>query len=183
MVVFDATTLLLLLSPSVPPPRDPATHTSVEHARERIDQLVKELEQNRTKIIIPTPALSEILVRAGSAGPAYLDRLNASAAFRIVSFDQRAAVELAAMTREAITAGDKRGGTQGTWAKVKYDRQIVAIAKVEGADRIYSDDEDVRRLAMPAGIAVIRIADLPLPPEMAQGHFDFEASEGTQETE
>ena len=109
----------------------------VEHARERIDHLVKELEQSRIKIIIPTPALSEILVRAGTAGLAYLDRLNTSAAFRIVSFDQRAAVEVAAMTRDAMATGNKRGGAQGTWAKVKFDRQIVAIAKVEGANIIY----------------------------------------------
>ena len=177
MVVFDATTLLLLLSPTVPPPVDPTTHMPVEHARERIDHLVKELEQSRIKIIIPTPALSEILVRAGTAGLAYLDRLNTSAAFRIVSFDQRAAVEVAAMTRDAMATGNKRGGAQGTWAKVKFDRQIVAIAKVEGANIIYSDDEDVRRLAIQSGITAIRIAELPLPPEMAQGRIDFEVPE------
>jgi hypothetical protein len=132
MVVFDATTLLLLLSPAVPAPVDPATGMPVEHAKERLDHLVKELEQSRTRIIVPTPALSEILVKAGAAGPAYLERLNSSAAFRIAPFDQRAAVEVAAMTRDALATGNKRGGVQGTWAKIKYDRQIVAIAKVEG---------------------------------------------------
>ena len=183
MVVFDATTLLILLSPSVPAPVDPTTHTPVEYAKECVDHLVKELEKSRTRIIIPTPALSEILVRAGSAGSAYLDRINSSAAFRIASFDQRAPVEVAAMTRDALSAGDKRGGAQGTWAKVKYDRQIVAIAKVEGADIIYSDDDDVDKLATQAGITAMRIADLPLPPEMAQGRLDFEGLKGTQEIE
>jgi hypothetical protein len=161
MVVFDATTLLILLSPTVPAPVDPTTQRPVEYARERIDYLVEELEKSRTKILIPTPALSEILVRAGSAGPSYLDRINSSAAFRIAPFDQRAAVEVAAMTRDAMAAGNKRGGAQGTWAKVKYDRQIIAIVKVEAADTIYSDDNDVRKLAVQAGLAVIRIADLP----------------------
>jgi hypothetical protein len=87
MVVFDATTLLLLLSPEVSLPIDPVTQRQVKYAKERLDFLLQELEKSRTKIIIPTPALSEVLVRAGSAGPTYLDRLGSSAAFRIVPFD------------------------------------------------------------------------------------------------
>lgn len=113
MVVFDATTLLLLLSPEILAPIDPNTQRRVEHAKERVDFLVQEFEKSRTKIIIPTPALSEILVRADAAGPSYLDRFGSSAAFRIVPFDQRAAVEVAAMTRAALAAGDKRGGIEG----------------------------------------------------------------------
>jgi hypothetical protein len=87
------------------------------------------------------------------------------------------------MTRDAIAAGNKRGGAQGTWAKVKYDRQIVAIAKVEAADTIYSDDEDVRKLAIQAGLAVMKISELPLPLEVAQGCLGFEEPEDTEETE
>ena len=67
MVVFDATTLLLLLSPNVEAPTDPATGQKVELAGERVDFLVQQFEKDRTKIIVPTPALSEILVRSGSA--------------------------------------------------------------------------------------------------------------------
>jgi len=51
---------------------------------------------------------------------------------------------------------------------VKYDRQIVAVAKVCGATTIYSDDKDVRTLAKTVKIDVIGLADLPLPPEKAQ---------------
>jgi len=48
---------------------------------------------------------------------------------------------------------------------VKYDRQIVAVAKVWCHDNFYSDDKVVRTLAK---IEVIGLADLPLPPEKAQ---------------
>ena len=51
---------------------------------------------------------------------------------------------------------------------MKYDRQIVAVAKVCGATTIYSDDKDVRTLAKTVKIEVIGVADLPLPPEKAQ---------------
>jgi hypothetical protein len=46
------------------------------------------------------------------------------------------------MTRAAVDAGDKRVGSDATWAKVKFDRQIVAIAQVRRATAIYSDDAD-----------------------------------------
>ena len=175
MVVFDATVLLPLLWPNVPPPRDPTTNDPVAKFRERIDHLIVNLEKSRTRILIPTPALSEILVRAGTAGPQYLEQINSSSVFRIVPFDQRAAVEVAAMTHDALESGDKRAGGEGTWTKIKYDRQIIAIAKVEGATAIYSDDGNVRKFGTSAGLSVIRIAEMPLPPEGAQGIFELES--------
>jgi predicted nucleic acid-binding protein len=65
----------------------------------------------------------------------------------VVPFDTRAAIELAVMTRNAIDQGDKRGGVDAPWNKVKFDRQIVAIAKVAGATTIYSDDLQLRTFA------------------------------------
>ncbi len=50
-------------------------------------------------------------MHAGDAGPAYLKLLNGSRCFRIESFDERAAIELAAMTHDAIAAGDLRAGS------------------------------------------------------------------------
>ena len=175
MVVFDATIILALLHSDGPPPRHPETNEPVDRFRERIDHLIEGLEKDRSKIIIPTPTLSEVLVRANAAAGEYLDKINATSAFRPAPFDERAAVEVAAMTREALARGDdKRDGQDGTWAKIKYDRQIVAIAKVEGAKTIYSDDKGVFSLAKKNCLAVIRVADLPLPPEKPQQELDFD---------
>ena len=174
MVLLDATTLLPLLSDDVPAPPDPKTNQPIERVKERIDYLVAQLEKNKEKIIIPTPVLSEILVRVGKAGPEYLERLSTSAPFRIVPFDTRAAVEVAAMTKRAMDRGDKRDGSDDVWAKIKHDRQIVAIAKIEGVTTIYSDDKHVRTLAVEAKIAVVSIAELPLPPEDTQGELPLD---------
>jgi hypothetical protein len=168
MVVFDATTLLYLFDPEAKAPTDPETGNPVTRVKERIEFLVSDLEKRKEKIVVPTPALSELLVRAGDAGPEYLDILGKTASFKIVDFDQRAAVEVAAATREAIDTGGKKGGSQSSWAKIKFDRQIIAIAKVEGASTIYSDDGDIVRFSKNSGITVVCVKDLPLPPEDAQ---------------
>jgi hypothetical protein len=86
-----------------------------------------------------------------------------------ITFDTRAAIEVAAMTRELLNSRERRRGTSSaTWTKIKFDRQIVAIAKVCNATVIYSDDEDIRKIAARAKIKVQGLADLPLPPEDAQ---------------
>jgi hypothetical protein len=59
--------------------------------------------------------------------------------------------------------GSKKEGS-ADWSKVKFDRQIVAIAKVEGAERIYSNDNDIRRFGASDGIEVIMLDDLELAP-------------------
>jgi hypothetical protein len=64
MVVIDATSLLLMLRPGTPVPAGPGG-VQIEKPKERIDYLVKELEKQNTKIIIPTPVLAEVLVQAG----------------------------------------------------------------------------------------------------------------------
>jgi len=66
MVVFDATMLSLLFRPGSPGPLDPATGARVEHADLRVAALVEQLEKARTVIIIPTPVLSEVLIKAGN---------------------------------------------------------------------------------------------------------------------
>lgn len=141
----------------------------IKYAKQRIDGEVEALGKSKTKIIIPTPALSEALVRAGQAAATeYVRLISRSARFRIESFDQRAALELALMTKQAIDKGHKNGGSDQTWAKIKFDRQIVAIAKVNKATVIYSDDKNLRTFAFANGLRAVSLADLQVPPKHAQ---------------
>lgn len=73
-------------------------------------------------------------------------------------------VEAAATTALAKLSGDKKGGSSSQWAKIKFDRQIVAIARVNNADTIYSTDRDVARFGQQSRIAVLNVGDLPEPP-------------------
>jgi len=107
------------------------------------------------------------LVLSGADGSDYFTTLTTSSVFQIAPFDTKAAVEAADAQSMAIASGDKKSGLSGTWQCVKVDRQIVAIAKTIGADRVYSDDGDVVSLAKAERISVVSVADLPLPPPTA----------------
>jgi predicted nucleic acid-binding protein len=115
MIVFDANFLIYFLDPRI---------KGGVGSNPRIDHLVATIQKSGERIIVPTPALSEILVRAGDAAPKYLDIITRSKFFRVAEFGTRAAVEAAALTREAIDKGSKHGVTpDATWAKVKFDRR------------------------------------------------------------
>lgn len=161
-VAFDSVILGAYLHPGAAYPEP------VERVPERLKHFVATLEAARARIILPTPALSEFLVLAAGDTGAYVAELTNSAVFVVEPFDLRAAIEAAASQRRAIDAGSKRSGAAGSWQKVKVDRQIVAIAKVHGVDDLYSDDDDVRRIAQADGVPVKGVADLPLPPEDPQ---------------
>ena len=72
---------------------------------------------------------------------------------------------------EAIGAGDLRAGTDATRAKLNFDRQILAIARVQEQSAIYSDDQDVAKQAQTFGLEAIPVWQLPLPPENPQGEL------------
>lgn len=166
-VLLDANMLLLLLDSKLTGPKD-ANGQPVPQVNERMNYLVSELQRQREKIIIPTPALAEVLVRAAAAGGDYLTRLSRSSAFKIEPFDVRAAVEVASMTAEDIARGDKTGGNRAVWQKVKYDRQIVAIARIHQCSTIYTDDLGIRTFAKALNIPTVGVADLQLPSQDAQ---------------
>ena len=178
MPVFDATTLLYFLEPDARAPIGSATNRPLTDAKGRVDFLIRTLEDRREAIVIPTPVLSEVLVHAGDAGPRYLEILNGTRCFRVEAFDQRAAVELAAMTRDAIAAGDLRAGTDTTRAKLKFDRQIIAIARTRGQTTIYSDDGDIARRGDTVGLEVVPIHELPRPPEDSQTELGLGPGDG-----
>jgi hypothetical protein len=162
ILVIDSSALALLVNPAAIPPNDPATDRLLEYAKDRIEHLIAGFKPNDT-IIIPTPVLAEALVRAKDGAPGVLEAINGLARVKVRAFDVRAAIETASMTREAMVAGDKKAGSQEAWQKVKVDRQIVAIARVEGANAIYADDKGLVSFARRLNIKVFSTWELPIP--------------------
>lgn len=168
-VAIDASVLAYLFDASAAAPAGP-DGSLVSHCQARVEHLLSELQQARATLIIPAPALSEILVYAGEAAPSWLGTLAGNRCCRIAPFDTLAAVECAALARDRLVHGRAADVSR---RKAKFDEQIAAIALVERADEILSDDAHIRQL-VGQRMTVRGIADLPLPPKSDQMPLIFE---------
>lgn len=129
--------------------------------------------ESATVVIVATPALSEFLVRAGDAGQAWLAMVEKKRAFQVASFDRRAATECADLDRVALDSKDKRQGSKDVWQKVKVDRQILAIARVNRADKLITADFGLSKLCVACKITNMQIEDLDLPDSARQHSLDL----------
>lgn len=180
---IDTSLLLLLLDPNTPVPKD-ETGKAIPDAQKRVLHLLNELSKARRKLIIPTPVLSEMLLLTQTAGQQYLEKINKSRAFVVAPFDQKAAIELALMTALSKRQAKKlRAGSAVTAAKLKFDRQIVAIAKVNGAKTIYAGDGDLATFAKDNGIEAIKLEELVLPESDRQMDIIWPISDETDEAQ
>ncbi len=182
--VFDAGFLYILFDDKARVPRDAKGKLIVDRAQDRIDFLVRTISQKSdNKIILPTPALAEFMLLAAQRYSEYLTIIRRRAIFEIAGFDDPEAVEL---VEHWLRFGDGKrlkAGSSETWAKLKYDRQIAAIAKTRRAERIYSTDADLRKYAEQLNIKYFGLTDLPLPPT-AQEVLPFEEpTDAPKETE
>jgi len=108
MAAFDADVLTLVLNDRASPPRDPTTNKPLERAKDRVDFLIETLAKEKTRIIIPTPVLAEVLVESGPEGLRYVEILQRTLVFDVAAFDKKEAIELAEITRAALK-GNKKG--------------------------------------------------------------------------
>lgn len=79
-VAFDSTFLIDLFNPKI-----------AGDNRAALDHLIKDLSKSRTRILIPSPCLTELLIQAGRARDEYVQRLGNSSSFEVIPFDRRAA--------------------------------------------------------------------------------------------
>jgi predicted nucleic acid-binding protein len=149
--------------------------------KEKIDHLIAQLDKSKGKVVIPTPSIAEFLVHADQAGLGILEALQKRSSVFIASFDLAAAYENSQMDAAALGRKDKRDGSKEAWQKIKVDRQIVAIAKTQGAKFIVSDDDGVRASAARTGIKAKKIDELPLPDSAIQTKLPMEDPEQPSE--
>lgn len=167
---IDTSLLLYILDEKTSAPIDSATGKPVERCAERVNLLIANLASKREKLIVPTPVLAEVLVKAGPAAPSYLRILDTNRAIRLVDFNALAAIEASVMIADVFASADRPVGGDAR-VKMKFDVMIAAIAKVNGASTVYSDDPGIGKLGKQHGFETVGIAQLPLPPETTADLF------------
>ncbi len=73
---------------------DKGTQSSIQNGPAWIANLINDLDGERAKVIIPTPALAQVLTHHPRAGQAYVEHIRKCACFQIRPFDDKAAFEL-----------------------------------------------------------------------------------------
>ena len=117
-----------------------------------VRDLVDRIEKSNGTIIIPMPVWAELCVGLRlNFAPQDCERamkeIVSSSAFQLAHFDEKSASILVDVVSRAVLAKNKRGGSSSDWQKVIIDRQIVAIAKANGATTLYTADKDQARFA------------------------------------
>jgi predicted nucleic acid-binding protein len=163
IVLFDAGFLHILFDDKARIPHDKSGNPVVDRAQERIDFLVQTMSQRRDKIIVPTPALAEFMLLAVDRWNEYLTIIRRKTVFEIVGFNDPEAVELVEHWKKHGDSKRLKQDKPETWAKLKYDRQILAIAVTHRVECIYSTDGDLKRFAVQIKRDCLNLSDLPLP--------------------
>lgn len=171
IVALDNSFLTLILNEKSKPRVGPSGKPT-ENWRERIDGMIARHSSNSDVLLIPTPCLAEALMAVPNIARA-LDLINESPTMQFGSFDAKAAIELGTDNSLARQSGDKKSGSVADWQKVKFDKQIAAIAKTSGAEIFYTDDDDQAHFAERLGLKVVHSWELPLPPDLAQPSLGF----------
>lgn len=176
MVVFDTSILALAYDLNFASPTDPGTGKLVTDCRVRVDYLIHTLSKTKVRVLIPTPVLAEYMVRAGADRDKRFEAIVGSKAFVVSPFDTRAAVECAGIEDQdyrrirAVPEAESK-------AKVKFDRQIIAIAIARQASTIYTGDIGLASRAKRNGLRVVMTWELDLPPVDPQLELPYSTSE------
>lgn len=167
MVVFDTSVLAIAFDENANVPLDPGTGKPLERCRDRVDFLLSNLSKGKRKVLIPTPALAEYLVQGGNDKDKRLQVFTESRAFDVSPFCTKAAIECA-LIEDGDSKIDKALSPTETKAKVKFDRQVIAIAKANSAKTIYTGDINLAKRAKANNVDVVMTWELPLPPPSQQ---------------
>lgn len=132
----------------------------------RIRGLIEETRTKRGRLIVPSPALAEFAVGARDEEIGFII---GQQIFQVALFDAKAALECGFLIRDLFSRGDKKDRH-----KIKFDLQILAIAKSSGVDRLITNDNQLRNRAGQLGIQGVDIFDLPVPPKELQRKLAFD---------
>lgn len=167
-IVLDTNVLIQVLRGAKPGSvlLDPATGQVVERLEARAEALIEAIDAKGGLVLIPAPALAEYLIGVHRDHyQEHLDVISGTSCFQIVDFDQIAAIECARMVDDAEL---KQLDQTGTKAKLRFDRQIIAISLANAADEVWTHDAGLFAKAAHCGLNVKSLADIDPNPKQIE---------------
>ncbi|WP_447928061.1 hypothetical protein [Vreelandella sp. EE27] len=154
----------------------PRTDEVIENPEGRAEALLDLMNTKADRILIPTPALSEILVRVEDheLHREYLSVINSMACFDLINFDAISAINCAQLVNNSELKQLK--GVDDPKKKVSFDRQIIAMTQAYGGDELWTHDKKMLAKAEAVGIVVKSLADVAS--NMSQMELPEESSPG-----
>ncbi|WJN60908.1 PIN domain-containing protein [Pseudomonas sp. SO81] len=145
---------------------DPETGEPVDRLEARAEALIEQIDSKDGVVLIPAPVLAEYLIGvAHDAYQTHLDLIGGTSCFEVVPFDQIAAIECALMVNdEELRALD----TVASKAKLRVDRQIIAIALANNADELWTHDVGLYKKAVSCGLSCKSLAHILPKPEQLE---------------
>lgn len=142
--------------------RHPETGAIVDRLFDRAAALVDHIDTLGGVVIIPAPVLSEYLFGIDrGAFQAHLDIISSVKSIEVAAFDQVAAIECAMLVSDAE---QKQMDPAASKAKLRVDRQILAIAVAAGVSEIWTHDIGLMNKARSVGMSAKCLADIGPPP-------------------
>lgn len=139
--------------------RCPRTGEVIDNPESRAEALLDLMTAKADRILIPSPALSEILVRVDpTLHREYLSIINSIACFDLVSFDALSAINCAQLVNSAELKQLK--DVEDDKKKISFDRQIIAITQAYNGDELWTHDVKMLKKAEAVGIVVKSLADV-----------------------
>lgn len=172
MVVFDTSFLSLAFDSEFSPPIDPATGETMVDCKGKIEHLISSLAASKSRILIPTPVLAEFMIRGGPDKEKRLSIITNSKVFVVAPFDLRSAVECS-LIEDEDTATKRLQDENVSKAKIKFDRQILAIALTRSASTIFTGDKKLAYRAQQCGLSATLTWQLDSPPTKPQLTLPF----------
>lgn len=155
---------------------DPRTGDVISNLDLRAQALVDYVDGQGGTVLIPAPVLAEFLVGIDkSSHQTYINLIKTQSCFEVVAFDEIAAIECAQFPDFKAL---KHMMPSDTTAKVKFDRQILAIAKASGVNEVWTHDKGVYNRCETFGLIPRSLADILPAPEQFPMDFQSESASG-----
>ncbi|WP_370544257.1 MULTISPECIES: type II toxin-antitoxin system VapC family toxin [unclassified Gluconobacter] len=140
----------------------------LDSLEKRFDFLLKDLDHDDSEIIIPAPVIAEVLCASTIDPRNVMKILNQEVRVRVVAFGQRAAEEFGQIFRKTHRGSENRNS-------FRFDLLIIATAKAEGVDIVYSSDGGVINKCNAKQIRCYSFQKLPRPPFQKQRDLQLDA--------